>query len=210
MHLLLRLSTWIGVLFSPVFDKRIWYRLSLLADVSFTAANARRFKALGPSSRISRSTTLVNPNCISLGAGSTIGAHSVVTAWTNYAEKAFSPTIEIGANTSIGAYCHLTAINQIKIGSGVLLGMNVTISDNNHGETEASDLHIPPMQRALVSNGPVIIGDNVWVGSKATILSGVTIGNGSIIAANAVVVDDVPEATVVGGIPARAIKRMKS
>lgn len=121
MRVLFTLSTWVGVLLFPIFDKRIWFWLSLLADTSFTAANARRFKALGPLARISRSITLVNPNCISLGAGSTIGAHSVVTAWTNYSENTFCPSIEIGDDTSIGAYCHLTAINQIKIGRGVLL-----------------------------------------------------------------------------------------
>lgn len=58
--------------------------------------------------------------------------------------------------------------------------------------------------------GPVKIGDNVWIGDRATILSGVTIGEGAIIAANAVLTHDVPAYTVVGGVPAKVIKFLKN
>ena len=54
--------------------------------------------------------------------------------------------------------------------------------------------------------GPVRIGNDVWVGAKATILSGVTIGDGAVVAAGAVVVDDVPPYAIVGGVPARVLK----
>lgn len=59
----------------------------------------------------------------------------------------------------------------------------------------------------MVSKGPVIIGKNVWIGDKATILPGVTIGEGAVIAANSVVSKNVPPFSVVGGIPARIIKQ---
>ena len=60
--------------------------------------------------------------------------------------------------------------------------------------------------RPTTSKGRVVIGNNVWIGDKATILPGVTIGDGAIIAANAVVTKDVPQYSVVGGNPAKVIK----
>lgn len=203
-----KLAAFLGRALSPILDGRVRNRVSLLADIAYTAANARRFRAFGPGARIARSVTLVNPGCVSVGPGATIGADAVITAWTTYRGKAFDPIIEIGRNTSLGAHCHLTAIERISIGESVLLGMNVTISDNAHGTTAADQLDIPPMERELVAKGPVEIGDNVWIGSKATILSGVRIGKGAIVAANAVVVRDVPEGTIVGGVPAEPIKDM--
>lgn len=58
----------------------------------------------------------------------------------------------------------------------------------------------------MVSKGPVIIEDNVWIGDKATILANVTIGKGAVVAANSVVTKDVPAYSVVAGIPAKVIK----
>jgi acetyltransferase-like isoleucine patch superfamily enzyme len=83
----------------------------------------------------------------------------------------------------------------------------VTITDNSHGRTDADSLDVPPAHRDIVSKGPVIIGKNVWIGDKATILPGVKIGDGAVIAANAVVTKDVPAKCVVAGSPARPIAR---
>ena len=87
-----------------------------------------------------------------------------------------------------------------------MTGKWVTISDNNHGTTDFDTLHEAPAIRKLYTKGPVIIGNNVWIGDKATILGGVTIGDGAVIAANSVVTKDVPAYSVVGGNPARVIK----
>ena len=70
-------------------------------------------------------------------------------------------------------------------------------------------MEIPPTQRPVYSKGPVIIGNNVWIGDKATILPNVSIGNGAIIAANSVVTKDVPEYCIVAGNPAKIINRNK-
>lgn len=80
------------------------------------------------------------------------------------------------------------------------------ITDNSHGETDYDSLKMLPIKRPITSKGPVIIGNNVWIGDKATILPGVTIGDGSVIAANAVVTKDVPPYSVVGGNPAIVLK----
>ena len=67
---------------------------------------------------------------------------------------------------------------------------------------------VPPIKRELRTKGEVVIGDNVWIGDKASILPGVIIGKGSIVGANSVVTKDVPPFTVVGGNPAKIIKKL--
>lgn len=203
-----RLAWGLGILLSPLLNYRMQNRLKLLANTVVTAANRKRFRHIGRGAKIARNITLINPQCVSLADGATIGEKSVVSAWPSYKDATLNPVIDIGRNTSIGAYCHLTAVNRITIGDGVLIGMHVTISDNAHGASVLEQLVTPPMDRPLVQKGAVEIGDNVWIGSKATILSGVRVGKGAIIAANAVVVQDVPEACVVAGVPARLIKDM--
>lgn len=126
----------------------------------------------------------------------------MLTAWAHLG----NPSITIGDNCSFGAFNHITCINKIIIGNGVLTGKWVTITDNSHGETNRATLDIPPAQRAHTSKGPIVIEDNVWICEKATILPGVTIGKGAVIAANAVVTKDVPPYCVVAGAPAIIVK----
>lgn len=145
---------------------------------------------------------------IYIGKGTHIGEYTHLTAWeTTCAGGKFNPNIHIGENCCFGNWNHITATNCIKIGNNLLTGKWVTITDNSHGDTDLNTLKIAPLMRVITSKGPVVIGDNVWIGDKATILPGVTIGDGAIIAANAVVTKDVPAYSVVGGNPARIIKQ---
>lgn len=143
---------------------------------------------------------------IKIGSGTDFGKQMVLTAWDRYEGDTFSPEIHIGEQCHFGDYVHITAINRIVIGNNVLTGRWVTITDNSHGDTDPHTLTIPPINRRLISKGPVVIGDNVWIGDKATILPGVTIGEGAIIAANAVVTKQVPAFSVAAGNPARIKK----
>lgn len=146
---------------------------------------------------------LRGPEFISIGQGSYFGRGLYLTAW----KKTFrEPKLIIGKHCSFGAYNHITCVNKITIGDNVLTGKWVTITDNSHGETDFNTLCIPPSKRAIISKGPVVVCDNVWIGDKATILSGVSIGKGAVIAANAVVTKDVPAYSVVGGNPAKILK----
>ncbi|MPN45551.1 2,3,4,5-tetrahydropyridine-2,6-dicarboxylate N-acetyltransferase [bioreactor metagenome] len=97
----------------------------------------------------------------------------------------------------------------IKIGDNVLTGSKILITDNSHGQSQPNDIDIPPIKRSLYSKGPVIIENNVWIGEKSTILAGVTIGTGAIVAANSVVTKDVPAFAVVAGTPAKIVKLIK-
>lgn len=142
---------------------------------------------------------------IAIGDNTTIGEHVVLGCWQS--NKDFVPKIHIGNNTNIGDYNHISASQEVIIGNGVLTGRFVYISDNNHGSTDAASLHKRPLERGLEVKGPVHIGDNVWIGDKVSILSGVTIGEGSVVACNAVVTKDVPPYCVVGGVPAKIIKK---
>ena len=150
---------------------------------------------------------------ITVGKGTRFGKYLVLTAWDKFHTyngiiKSYNPSINIGSNCNFGDYLHITCINKIQIGNYVLTGRWVTITDNSHGTSDYANLQIPPNLRTLSSKGPVIIEDDVWIGDKATILPGVTIGKGSVIAANSVVTKDVPSYCIVGGNPAKIIKKI--
>ena len=117
--------------------------------------------------------------------------------------------LKIGNNVSLGEYSHITCANKVTIGNSVLTGRFVLITDNSHGNSTKDSADIAPLAREIHSNGPVCIGDNVWIGDKVTILPNVTIGKGCIIAANAVVTKDIPEYSVAAGVPAKVIKTIK-
>lgn len=146
---------------------------------------------------------------ISIGKGTIIWPNVILAAWTNYGKQHFSPSIEIGENCNINECNQISACNKIKIGNNVLTGRYVYISDNSHGDSITEHISMPPLQRPLVSKGCVVIEDNVWIGERACILSGVTIGTGAIIAANTVVTHDVPAYTVAAGVPAKVVKQIK-
>lgn len=143
---------------------------------------------------------IVGAKYFDIGEGCYFGKQVVLTAWDTFNDKHYQPCVKIGKNCSFGDYLHLTCIRAITIGDNVLTGRWVTISDNSHGNTDLESLKIAPQKRELISKGAVTIGDNVWIGDKATILSGVTIGKGAVIAANTVVTKDVPGYSLVTGI----------
>lgn len=109
--------------------------------------------------------------------------------------------ITVGKNVFINSGCCFQDQGGIEIGDNVLIGQQVVIATINH------DLN--PQKRASMRMAPVKIGNNVWIGAHATILSGVTVGDGAVIAAGAVVTKDVPENTVVGGVPAKILKQIE-
>jgi len=89
--------------------------------------------------------------------------------------------------------------DKITIGDGVFIAEGVLIRDSDGHEIISDELHDSKM--------PITIGNHVWIGSRATILKGVNIGDGAIIAAGAVVTEDVPPKTLVGGVPAKVIRK---
>lgn len=109
--------------------------------------------------------------------------------------------VSVGARSSIGAFSFIHGGGGVSIGKDCLLGPYVSIYSENH-ITERTDL---PMRDQGESRQFVSIGDDVWLGSGSTILAGVSVGGGSIVAAGAVVTKDVLPGSIVGGVPARVI-----
>lgn len=114
--------------------------------------------------------------------------------------------IEVGDDVSIGWGAVLLASeSKIRIGKKVLLGPNVTIIGGNHRTTVPGKFMYDVTEKQPEDDQDVIIEDDVWIGSGATILKGVRVGRGSIVAAGAVVNQNVPPYAIVGGVPARVI-----
>lgn len=162
----------------------------------------RELHASGKNIIIGRRFNLVGGKHILVGDNLFIDNYCTLTAWEFYGTEKLHPEIRVGNNCHIGEYNHITSTNKIIIGDGLLTGRWVTITDNSHGKTDYVSLEKPPIKRKIYSKGPVIIGKNVWIGDKATILPGVTIGDGAVIGANTVVTKDVPPFCIVVGNPA--------
>ena len=105
-----------------------------------------------------------------------------------------------GKNVFVNSGCRFQDQGGIYIGDNVLIGHNCVIATLNHNPDPAKRQNLLP--------AAVRIGSDVWIGANATILPGVSIGNGAIIAAGAVVTRDVEERTVVAGVPARMMKKI--
>ena len=145
-------------------------------------------------------------DCIHIGSATTIQENCVLGCRKHYGNQMFEPEIRIGSHCDIGAYSHITAINHITIGDGLLTGRYVFIGDNAHGGLSFEEANIPPGKRDLKTKGEIRVGNNVWIGDKTTILSGVTIGDNVIVAANSVVTHNVPANCIVAGVPAKVVK----
>ena len=111
--------------------------------------------------------------------------------------------VTIGDYTRIGIHC--TVIGPVCIGNNVNLAQGITVTALNHNFEDTS----MRIDEQGISTKPIVIGDDVWIGSNAVILPGVTIGRHAVVAAGAVVTKDVPPYSLVGGIPAKEIKKMK-
>jgi acetyltransferase-like isoleucine patch superfamily enzyme len=170
-------------------------------------------EAIGSELRI-RYLAIAYPR-VRFGAGAALGRGSRIQA-TDGGEIIFADGTAIGAyclvrakggrirlekDVFVGQGCVIVSASEISIGAKALIAEHVTIRDQDH-EFESD--------RATIDSGmriaPIKIGDNVWIGAKATITRGVTIGDNAVIGANAVVTRDVPTNAVVGGVPAKLIR----
>lgn len=116
-------------------------------------------------------------------------------------------SIEIGENFSCNVNCHINASvgGKITISKNVLVGPNVVMRTANHNFEDGDQL----INQQGHNFNDIEIGEDVWIGSNCVILSGVKIGEGAVIAAGAVVNKDVANNTIVGGVPAKEIKKLK-
>ncbi len=113
----------------------------------------------------------------------------------------FGKNITIGKGVFINSSCCFQDQGGITIGDGCFIGHQVVFATIDH------DLN--PEKRNEYHTAPIVLEKNVWIGSHSTILKGVTIGEGSVVAAGAVVTKDVPPMTVVAGVPAKVMRRIE-
>ena len=118
----------------------------------------------------------------------------------------FQGDVTVGDEVFFNRGCYVAVHGGLSIGNYCLFGEGVSIHDENHVVGRGPE---PIATRGFVVK-PIAIGNNVWVGAKATILPGVHIGDNAVIGANAVVTHDVPANTIVGGIPARILREVKA
>ena len=145
---------------------------------------------------------------ISIGNNCYINKNFFLAAIDRHWEDRFSPEIKIGDNFYMQFNCQISAINKIIIGDNVIVGPRVIITDHSHGNITKEELNIHPVKRKLISKGPVIIGNNVWISAGVAILPNVTIGDNCIIGANSVVTKSFEKNSVIAGNPARLIRTL--
>lgn len=189
-----RLAVW---LMPPLHGR---YQLSLMNPRGYVSASARIWHSdlqLGRHVFVGdRVVVYQNEN----GGSVTVGAN-VKICNDVVLETGAGGTITIGENSRCQFRCHLAAYKAaIHIGKDVGIAQGCSFYSHDHGRSRTE-------HDQLISKGPIIVEDGVWLGAGVTVLSGVRIGKESVVAAGAVVTRDIPEGSVAAGNPARVIKQ---
>jgi maltose O-acetyltransferase len=111
-------------------------------------------------------------------------------------------TLEIGDRSLVNYGCSISAAESVRIGARCLIGTHVIIMDNDFHRIE------PERRLEWPESKPIVIEDNVWIGARVIVLAGVTIGEGSCIAAGSVVTTDIPPRSLAIGAPARVVRTL--
>lgn len=199
-------SKLIAFIMSPLIAKGFAYVINSF----YTQYIIKQFKMCGKNPFIQYSlTSTYGLEHISIGDDFYASSGLILEAYDTHHDNKYNPEIIIGNNVRIGNNCHIGCVNKINIGNNVLIASKVFITDHFHGDTTIESLKLPPNSRKVISKGPVIIEDNVWIGEGVAIMPNVRIGENAIIGANSVVTKDVPVNCVVGGNPAKIIKKLQ-
>ena len=181
------LKRWIDYLVMNQRDARPRWFVRLLAPL---------YQQRGQGSKIYHSVRMDTPPYRKFS----LGRHSVVESFSCI-NNAVGDVI-IGDYTRIGLHC--TIIGPVTIGSHVHLAQGITVTALNHNFADTNKR----IDEQGITTKTVCIGDDVWIGTNAVILPGVTIGSHVVVAAGAVVTKDVPDNCVVGGVPAKLLKKL--
>lgn len=171
--------------------------LSELAIISFARLRFG-FKAFAKGTRLAAGVKL---QCVD-GGYLAFGSHSYVSSGVQMIVK--RGKLVVGDRAFLGVGSVLVARHGIQIGNDALIGEYVSIRDQDHA------LDRDDRARGGFTSSPIVIGDNVWLGAKVTVIQGVTIGNNVVVGANSVVTHDLPDNCVAVGAPARVVRHLKA
>ncbi len=172
-----------------------------LRDLLFSKLAAPGFGAFGKNSRILLPTRLSGAEHMSVGDGVLIGAGS----WLIVPEqRAPGPNIVIHDRVRMNT-TSVSAVSRVELEEGVAIARGCYISDHSHG---FDDPQTPIRYQSITRVAPVLIRRGAWLGQNCVVMPGVTIGRGSVVGANSVVLHDVPDRTIVAGVPARVIREL--
>jgi len=182
-----------------------WRWAEHLGDVSPGTALADRFGAFGTGACLAFPLSdVVNPRAIHIGADTLIGKYATLSVGYGPDQPVLPERgLVIGQRCVLGARVCITAHESIEIGDDVWCGQDVFVSDASHGYQDPD----VPIGRQFGAHQPVRIGSGTWIGHGAMILPGTVIGRNVVVAAGSVVRGEVPDHAVVGGVPARLIRR---
>jgi acetyltransferase-like isoleucine patch superfamily enzyme len=117
-----------------------------------------------------------------------------------------SGRIAIGGGSLLNLNVMVAAVEHVEIGDHCMLANGCLVTDGNH---RFDDAEVPVPWQGFTTKGPVVIGDNVWLGANVVVTSGVTIGRRSVIGANSVVAEDLPPFSIAVGAPAQVIRTIR-
>ncbi len=185
--------------------QRGWDRLRIAGAIAPGTAAAERFGAFGTGSIMGFPTAvLYGERHIRVGTGTTINTWVTMAAGYHPTQPGLPETvISIGNNSVIGMRSGIVAHESVTIGDDVWFGQEIYVTDANHGY---SDPATPPGKQ-LGAHSPVVIDDGCWIGHGSVILAGVHLGKHTVVAAGSVVRSSFPDRSVIGGVPAKVIRR---
>lgn len=169
----------------------------------FTFIYSFSFKKLGHKSVLSVPFLVEGAKYISIDKKVYVRSNAWMSALSQENNKSDDVKLSIGESTYIGRNAHIVALKNIRIGKNVLIGDNVYIADNYH---VFDRIDLPYKDQGIGFKSEVVVGDGSWVGENVCIISS-KIGKQCIVGANSLVIDDVPDYTMVVGSPARIIKK---
>lgn len=186
---------------------RIRERVAFYGSIAPGTRRAERFGSFGAGSVVAYPTgSIYNEAHIHIGATSMISPQVTLTAGYSPAQTTVPPrALVIGDRAVIGIRSAIIAHESIVIGDDVWFGPEVFVTDANHGYEDPE----VPIGRQLGLHEPVEIGAGSWLGARAIVLPGTRIGRQCVIAAGSVVRGDIPDHSVVAGVPARVLRQYR-
>lgn len=159
--------------------------------------------ALGSRSVVMLPRRVQGASRVEIGSDVIVQPHAWIAAIERFGDCVYAPRIRIADHVRIGQHAMITAIEAVEIGEGCLLSEQVFMSDHVHGTTPGA---VPPTRQPLEGRGPVRIGRHCFIGIRACIMGGVTLGDYCVVGANSVVTRSFPSGSVLAGTPARLVK----